>query len=96
MGKCKDQNNFDNGFVKIVKSRWLAKNIWSCVVSRYAVISIYQKWSKEEKPVKGGQGYGHPRLTEVHWSAWECHGKPVNCDDKKIYVQRSEIASNYL
>lgn len=47
IGKCKDLNNKG----QIVKARWRSQNISKMTSlvgsSRYAVVSTYQKWSKE-------------------------------------------------
>uniref|UniRef100_A0A8P4G4M8 Transposable element Tcb1 transposase n=1 Tax=Dicentrarchus labrax TaxID=13489 RepID=A0A8P4G4M8_DICLA len=67
MGKCKDLNDFVKG--QIVMARLLGQSISETAAlvgcSRSAVVSIYQKWSKEGKVVNRRQGQGRPRLIDA-------------------------------
>ncbi|KAK3515399.1 hypothetical protein QTP70_018893, partial [Hemibagrus guttatus] len=66
MGKRKDLSEFDKG--RIVMARPLDQNISKTAAlvgcSRSAVVSIYQKWSKEGTVVNRRQGHGRPRLID--------------------------------
>ncbi|KAK3518727.1 hypothetical protein QTP70_009665 [Hemibagrus guttatus] len=68
MGKCKDLSEFVKG--QIVMSRRLGQSISKTAAfvgcSRSAVVSIYQKWSKEGTVVNRRQGHGRPRLIDAH------------------------------
>ncbi|KAK3544763.1 hypothetical protein QTP86_026782, partial [Hemibagrus guttatus] len=67
MDKCKDLSEFDKGQIVVV--RRLDQNISKTAAlvgcSRSAVVSIYQKWSKEGTVVNQRQGHGRPRLTDA-------------------------------
>ncbi|KAK3540307.1 hypothetical protein QTP70_029546 [Hemibagrus guttatus] len=67
MGKCKDLSEFDKD--QIVMARRLDQSISKTAAlvecSRSAVVSIYQKWSKEGTVVKRRQGHGRPRLIDA-------------------------------
>ncbi|KAK3513131.1 hypothetical protein QTP70_003769 [Hemibagrus guttatus] len=67
MDKRKDLSEFDKG--QIVMARPLDQNISKTAAlvgcSRSAVVSIYQKWSKEGTVVNRRQGHGRPRLTDA-------------------------------
>ncbi|KAK3511122.1 hypothetical protein QTP70_032105 [Hemibagrus guttatus] len=67
MGKCMDFCEFDQG--QIVMARPLDQNISKTTAfvgcSRSAVVSIYQKWSKEGTVVNRRQGHGRPRLIDA-------------------------------
>ncbi|MCI4384884.1 hypothetical protein PGIGA_G00043950 [Pangasianodon gigas] len=67
MGKGKDLSDFDKG--QIVMARRLGQSISKTAglvgCSRYAVVSTYQKWSKEGQPVNQRESHGCPRLTDV-------------------------------
>ena len=67
MGKHKDLSEFDKG--QIVMARRLGQSISKTAVlvgcSRAAVVSIYQKWSKEGTVVNRQQGRGRPRLIDA-------------------------------
>ncbi|KAK3529339.1 hypothetical protein QTP70_029145 [Hemibagrus guttatus] len=67
MGKRKDLSEFDKD--QIVMARRLDQSIskTAAVVgcSRPAVVSIYQKWSKEVTVVNQRQGHGRPSLTDA-------------------------------
>ncbi|KAK3526020.1 hypothetical protein QTP70_012785 [Hemibagrus guttatus] len=68
MDKRKDLSEFDEGD-QIVMARPLDQNISKTAAlvgcSWSAVVSIYQKWSKEGTVVKRRQGHGRPRLTDA-------------------------------
>ncbi|KAK3523932.1 hypothetical protein QTP70_016739, partial [Hemibagrus guttatus] len=68
MGKCKDLSEFDKG--QIVMARRLDQSISKTAAivgcSRSAVVSIYQKWSKEGTVVNRRQGRGRSRLIDAH------------------------------
>jgi len=68
MGKRKDLSEFDKG--QIVMARRLGQSISKTAAlvgcSRSAVVSIYQKWSKEGTVVNRRQGHGRPRLIVAH------------------------------
>ncbi|KAK3557806.1 hypothetical protein QTP86_002693 [Hemibagrus guttatus] len=68
MGKRKDLSEFDKG--QIVMARPLDQNISKTAAlvgcSRSAVVSIYQKWSKEGTVVNRQQGHGLQRLIDAH------------------------------
>ncbi|KAK3530727.1 hypothetical protein QTP86_034625, partial [Hemibagrus guttatus] len=55
---------------QIVMARPLDQNISKTAAlvgcSRSAVVSIYQKWSKERTVVNRRQGHGRPRLIDAH------------------------------
>ncbi|KAM9476718.1 uncharacterized protein Hap1MRO34_009737 isoform 1-T6 [Clarias gariepinus] len=67
MGKRKDLNDFEKG--QIVMARRLGQSISQTAglvgCSRYAVVSTYQKWSKEGQPVNRRLGHGRPRLIDA-------------------------------
>ncbi|KAG9346225.1 hypothetical protein JZ751_008050 [Albula glossodonta] len=67
MGKRKDLSDFDKG--QIVMARRLGQSISKTAAlvgcSRSAVVSTYQKWSKEGKAVNRRQGHGRPRLIDA-------------------------------
>ena len=67
MGKHKDLSEFDKG--QIVMARRLGQSISKTAAlvgcSRSAVVSIYQKWSKEGTVVNRRQGHGRPRLIDA-------------------------------
>ncbi|ROL43996.1 hypothetical protein DPX16_10280 [Anabarilius grahami] len=67
MGKRKDLSEFD--MEQIVMARRLGQSISKTAApvecSRSAVVSIYQKWSKEETVVNRRQGHGRPRLIDA-------------------------------
>ncbi|ROL53281.1 hypothetical protein DPX16_20920 [Anabarilius grahami] len=67
MGKPKDLSEFDKD--QIVMARRLCQSISKTAAlvgcSRSAVVSIYQKWSKEGTVVNRRQGYGRPRLIDA-------------------------------
>ena len=67
MGKRKDLSDFDKG--QIVMARRLGQSISKTAglvgCSWYAVVSTYQKWSKEGQPVNRRQGHGRPRLIDA-------------------------------
>jgi len=67
MGKRKDLSEFDKG--QIVMARRLGQSISKTAAlvgcSRSAVVSIYQKWSKEGTVVNRRQGHGRPRLIDA-------------------------------
>lgn len=67
MGKRKDLSDFDKG--QIVMARRLGQSISKTAAlvgcSRSAVVSTYQKWSKEGKAVNHRQGRGRPRLIDA-------------------------------
>ncbi|KAK3514344.1 hypothetical protein QTP70_015871, partial [Hemibagrus guttatus] len=67
MGKSKDLSEFDKD--QIVMARPLDQNISKTAAlvgcSRSAVVSIYQKWSKEGTVVNRRQGHGWPRLIDT-------------------------------
>ncbi|ROL48604.1 hypothetical protein DPX16_12220 [Anabarilius grahami] len=66
MGKRKDSSEF--GKSQIVMVRRLGQSISKTAAfvgcSRSAVVSIYQKWSKEGTVVNRRQGHGRPRLID--------------------------------
>ncbi|KAK3533095.1 hypothetical protein QTP70_006773 [Hemibagrus guttatus] len=68
MDKRKDLGEFDKG--QIVMARPLDQSISKTAAllgcSRSAVVSIYQKWSKEGTVVNRRQGHGRPRLIDGH------------------------------
>ena len=59
MGKCKDLSDFDKG--QIVMARWLGQSISKIAAlvrcSWSAVVSTYQKWSKEGKAKNRRKGH---------------------------------------
>lgn len=55
----------------------------------YAVVTKYQKWSKEEKPVYQRQGHGHPRLSDTCGEWWLAH---LVRSDRRVTV--AKIAEN--
>ncbi|KAK3528491.1 hypothetical protein QTP70_000311 [Hemibagrus guttatus] len=67
MGKRKDLSGSDKG--QIVMARRLDQSISKAAAlvgcSRSAVVSIYQKWSKEGTVVNRRQGHERPRLTDA-------------------------------
>ena len=67
MGKNKDLSDFEKG--QIVMARRLGHSISRTAglvgCSRFAVVSTYQKWSKEGQPVNRRQGHGRPRLIDT-------------------------------
>ncbi|KAK3571515.1 hypothetical protein QTP86_012867 [Hemibagrus guttatus] len=67
MDKRKDLSEFDKG--QIVMARPLDQSISKTAAlvgcSRSAVVSIYQKWSKEGTLVTRRQGHGRPRLIDA-------------------------------
>ncbi|MBN3311017.1 TXIP1 protein, partial [Amia calva] len=67
MGKRKDLSDSDKG--QIVMARRLGQSISKTAAlvgcSRSAVVSTYQKWSKEGKAVNQRQGHGRPRLIDA-------------------------------
>uniref|UniRef100_A0A671YBG6 Tc1-like transposase DDE domain-containing protein n=1 Tax=Sparus aurata TaxID=8175 RepID=A0A671YBG6_SPAAU len=67
MGKCKDLSDFNRG--QIVMARRLGQSISETAglvgCSRSAVVSTYQKWSKEGQPVNRRKGHGRPRLIDA-------------------------------
>jgi len=67
MGKRKDLSEFDKG--QIVMARRLGQSISKTAAlvgcSRSAVVSIYQKCSKEGTVVNRRQGHGRPRLIDA-------------------------------
>ncbi|ROL54188.1 hypothetical protein DPX16_10611 [Anabarilius grahami] len=67
MSKCKDLSEFDKG--QIVIARQLGQSISKTAAlvgcSRSAVVSIYQKWSKEGTVMNRRQGHGRPRLIDA-------------------------------
>lgn len=67
MGKRKDLSDFDKG--QIVMARRLGQSLSETAAlvgcSRSAVVSTYQKWSKEGKAVNRRQGHGRPRLIDA-------------------------------
>ncbi|KAK3523466.1 hypothetical protein QTP86_033597, partial [Hemibagrus guttatus] len=67
VNKCKDLSEFDKG--QIVMARPLDQSISKTAglvgCSRSAVVSIYQKWSKEGTVVNKQQGHGQPRLIDA-------------------------------
>ncbi|KAK3536235.1 hypothetical protein QTP86_000135 [Hemibagrus guttatus] len=67
MGKRKDLSEFDKG--QIVMARPLDQSICKTAAlvgcSRSAVVSIYQKWSKEGTVVNRRQGHGRLRLIDA-------------------------------
>ncbi|KAK3548263.1 hypothetical protein QTP70_007191 [Hemibagrus guttatus] len=67
MGKHKDLSEFDKD--QIVMARPLDQSISKTAAlvgcSRSAVVSIYQKWSKEGTVVNRQQGHGRPRLIDA-------------------------------
>lgn len=67
MGKRKDLSDFHKG--QIVMARRLGQSISETAglvgCSRSAVVSTYQKWSKEGQPVNRRQGHGRPRLIDA-------------------------------
>ena len=67
MGKRKDSSEFDKG--QIVMARRLGQSISKTAAlvgcSQSAVVSIYQKWSKEGTVVNRRQGHGRTRLTDA-------------------------------
>ncbi|ROI16550.1 hypothetical protein DPX16_2744 [Anabarilius grahami] len=71
MGKRKDLREFDKG--QIVMARRLGQSISKTAAlvgcSRSAVVSIYQKRSKEGTVVNRRQGHVRPRLIDG-WSMW--------------------------
>ncbi|KAK3574043.1 hypothetical protein QTP86_001342 [Hemibagrus guttatus] len=68
MGKSKDLSEFDKG--QIVMARRLDQSISKTAAlvwcSWSAVVSIYQKWSKEGTVVNRRQGHGRTRVTDAH------------------------------
>ncbi|TMZ23716.1 hypothetical protein EMF65_34440 [Klebsiella pneumoniae] len=67
MGKRKDLSEFDKD--QIVMAKRLGQSISKTAAlvgcSRSAVVSIYQKWSKEGTVVNRRQGHGRPRLIDA-------------------------------
>ncbi|KAK3536469.1 hypothetical protein QTP86_013796, partial [Hemibagrus guttatus] len=67
MDKSKDLSEFEKG--QIVMARQLDQSISKTAAlvgcSRSAVVSIYQKWSKEGTVVNQRQGHGRPRLIDA-------------------------------
>lgn len=67
MGKRKDLSDFDKG--QIVMARRLGLSISKTAelvgCSRFAVVSTFQKWSKEGHPVNRRKGHGRPRLIDA-------------------------------
>lgn len=67
MGKRKDLSDFHKG--QIVMARRLGQSISETAglvgCSRSAVVSTFQKWSKEGQPVNRRQGHGRPRLIDA-------------------------------
>ncbi|ROL44478.1 hypothetical protein DPX16_20747 [Anabarilius grahami] len=67
MGKRKDLSEFDRG--QIVMARRLGQSISKTEAlvgcSWSAVVSIYQKWTKEGTVVNWRQGHGWPRLIDA-------------------------------
>ncbi|KAK3541582.1 hypothetical protein QTP86_032828 [Hemibagrus guttatus] len=67
MGKRKDLSEFDKGQIVMARplDQSISKNADLVGCSRSAVVSIYQKWSKEGTVVNQRQGHGRPRLIDV-------------------------------
>ncbi|ROI81802.1 hypothetical protein DPX16_22037 [Anabarilius grahami] len=67
MGKCKDLSEFDKGLIVIARRLGQSISKIAALVgcSRSAVVSIYQKWSKEGTVVNRRQGHGWPRLIDA-------------------------------
>ncbi|ROK35741.1 hypothetical protein DPX16_17484 [Anabarilius grahami] len=67
MGKRTDLSELDKG--QTVMARRLGQSISKTAAlvgcSRSAVVSIYQKWSKEGTVVNWRQGYGRPKLIDA-------------------------------
>ena len=67
MGKCKDLSEFDKE--QIVMARQLDQSVSKIAAlvgcSWSAVVSIYQKWSKEGTVVNFQQGHGWSRLIDA-------------------------------
>ncbi|ROI38969.1 hypothetical protein DPX16_1675 [Anabarilius grahami] len=72
MGKCKDLSESDKD--QTVLARRLGQSISKTAAlvgcSRSAVVSIYQKWSKEGTVVNRRQGHGWPRLIDARGTVW--------------------------
>nr|XP_055063695.1 fibroblast growth factor receptor 1-A-like isoform X2 [Misgurnus anguillicaudatus] len=71
-GKRKDLSDFDKG--QIVMARRLGQSISKTAAlvgcSQSAVVSTYQKWSKEGKEVEKQQGHGRPRPNDKKVNAF--------------------------
>ncbi|KAK3533020.1 hypothetical protein QTP70_006231 [Hemibagrus guttatus] len=67
MGKCKDLSEFDKGQIVMARRLDQSISITAALVgcSRSAVVSVYQKWSKEGTVVNWRQGHGRPRLIDT-------------------------------
>ncbi|KAK3515186.1 hypothetical protein QTP70_009591 [Hemibagrus guttatus] len=67
MGKCKDLSKFDKGHIVMATrlDQSISKTAALVGCSRTAVISIYQKWSKEGTVVNQHQGHGRPKLIDA-------------------------------
>ncbi|KAI5629699.1 hypothetical protein C0J50_2200 [Silurus asotus] len=80
MGKRKDYNKFNKGH--IVTSRRLGQSISNTAArvgcSRSAVVSIYQKCSKEGTVVNRGQGHGQGPLMHVRSEGWSVWSDPTD------------------
>ena len=75
MGKRKDLSEFDKGqnvtAIRLGQSIFKTATLMGCSWS--AMVSIYQKWSKDGKVVNQQQGHGRPRLMRLGskvWPAW--------------------------
>ncbi len=67
MGKCKDLSEFDKGQIVMAKrlGQIISKTVALVGCSRSAVVSIYQKWSKEGTEVNRRHGHGQGSLMHV-------------------------------
>ena len=63
MGKREDLSEFVKG--QIVMARRISKTAALVGCFQSAVVSIYQKWSKEGTVVNRRQGHGRPRLIDA-------------------------------
>ncbi|ROL51966.1 hypothetical protein DPX16_19485 [Anabarilius grahami] len=101
MGKRKDLSKFDKG--QIVMARRLGQSISKTAAlvgcSRSAVVSIYQKWSKEGTVVNRRQGHGRPRiidaqqLTKEYERFLEAFQIPFSCQKLHINAQSTRDRS---
>ncbi|KAK3510447.1 hypothetical protein QTP70_006837 [Hemibagrus guttatus] len=94
MDKRKDLSEFDKN--QIVMSRPLDQNISKTAAlvgcSRSAVVSIYQKWSKEGTVVTRRQGHGRPRLIDARGERRS--GRPAMITPKAQLRMLIEVKKN--
>ncbi len=90
MGKSKDLSEFDKGQIVMAKpGQSISKTAALVGCSWSAVVSIYQKWSKEGTVVKRRQSW----VAKAHWCTWGAKAGPCGPIQQTSYSSSNSSRS---